>query len=288
MNLPLDRIFSWKRVASFMRLALIAILFTLLSGYACAQVEGAWTEEIWNDAAGSVDQGSLDQDPSTMPNILPFNIIGKEPKAFRLASSEVDYSSYISKNRSNELWIKDRPTWTQYLLSHLGDRIKLVAYTPSGGSADLYRIYYASGNISHRGYNLLPGYYTLNLSPHEQGRMMLVFAVDNQPANTVMIDVLPQEAQAVSGPVAVDSVLPEKARIVIQSDKVKDYDIFVDGAFYSSDIADGTSDGIASFTLNSKGMHTITISKRDSLGRAIYKSEHKRDFKGGYTYTLKT
>ncbi len=268
-------------------LFILFILFTLLSGYIYAQEDEAWIEEPWNDA-GSVDQGSSDQDPSEMPNVLPFNITGKEPKAFSLASSEVNYFDYISKNRSNELWVRDRATWTQYLLAHLGDRIELAAYTPKGGSADLYRIYYASGNISHRGYDLLPGYYTLNLSPHEQGRMMLVFAVDNQPANAVMIDVLPIDAQSSGEPVAVESVLPEKARIVIQSEKVKDYDVFVDGAFYSSDIADGISDGIASFILNSNGMHTITISKRDSLGRSRYKSEHKKDFKGGYTYTLKT
>lgn len=271
-----------------MRLALTTILFILLSGYTCAQEDGAWTEETWSDAAGSVGQGSSDQSPSAMPDIIHFNITGKEPEAFRLASSDADYYDYISKNRSNELWIRDHSTWTQYLLAHFRDRIELVAYTPSGGSADLYRIYYASGNISHRGYNLLPGYYTLNLSTYEQGRMMLIFAVDNQPANAVMIDVLPAEVQAASGPVAVESTLPEKARIIIQSNSVKDYDVFVDGAFYSSDIGDGASDGAASFTLNREGMHTITISKRDSLGKATYKSEHKKYFKGGYTYTLKT
>ena len=284
MSLPLDRIFSWKRVAPCMRLALtmiLSLLFLLLPGWACAQVDGAWMEEPWNDAASSAGLSA-----SAMPDILPFNITGKEPKAFMLASSEVDYYDYISRNRSNELWVRSNITWTQYLQAYQGDRIELVAYTPTGGSADLYRIYYASGNVSHRGYNLLPGYYHMNISAFELGRTMLIFAVDNQPANAVMIDVLPPAAEAASGPVTVESVLPEKARIIIQSGKVKDYDVFVDGAFYSSDIGDGTSDGVASFTLNSKGMHTITISKRDSLNMTTYKSEHKREFKGGYTYRL--
>jgi hypothetical protein len=262
-------------------MSLCVLLLPVLTGWACAQEEGAWMEEPWNDAASSAGLSA-----STMPDILPFNITDKEPKAFRLASSEVDYYDYISKNRSNELWVRSNITWTQYLQAYQGDRIELVAYTPTGGSADLYRIYYASGNISHRGYNLLPGYYHLNISAFELGRTMLIFTVNNQPANAVMVDVLPQETQAANGPVAVESVLPEKARIIIQSAEVKDYDVFVDGAFYSSDIGDGASDGVASFTLNGDGMHTITISKSDSLSRATYKSEHKREFKGGYTYRL--
>jgi hypothetical protein len=262
-------------------ISLSVLLPPILSGLACAQEDGSWMEEPWNDAASS---GGLSA--SAMQDILPFNITGKEPKAFRLASSEVDYRDYISRNRSNELWVRSNITWTQYLQAYQGDRIELVAYAPTGGSADLYSIYYTLGNISHRGYNLLPGYYHMNISAFEPGRVMLIFAVDDQPANAVMIDVLPQEAEAASGPVAVESVLPDKARVIIQSSNVKDYDVFVDGAFYSSDIGDGASDGVASFTLNGDGMHTITISKRDSLSRTTYKSEHKREFKGGYTYRL--
>jgi hypothetical protein len=262
-------------------ISLSVLLPPVLSGGACAQEDESWMEEPWNDAASS---GGLSA--SAMPDILPFNITGNEPKAFGLASSEVDYRDYISRNRSNELWVRSNITWTQYLQAYQGNGIELVVYTPTGGSADLYRIYYISGNISHRGYNLLPGYYHMNISAFEPGRTMLIFAVDNQPSNAVMVDVLPPAAEAANGPVAVESVLPDKARIIIQSGNVKDYDVFVDGAFYSSDIGDGASDGVASFTLNGDGMHTITISKRDSLSRTTYKSEHKREFKGGYTYRL--
>ncbi len=177
-------------------------------------------------------------------------------------------------------------TWTQYTSAYQGERIELVAFTPKGGSADLYRIYYSSGNISHKGYNILPGYYSMNLSTNELGRTMLIFAVNSQPANAVIIDVLPPEAEAESGPVAVESLLTKKARIIIQSDRVWGYDVFLDGAFYSSDIGDGTIDGGASFTIG-EGMHTITISKRDSSEGTTYRSEHKKYFKGGYTYALK-
>jgi hypothetical protein len=246
-----------------------------------AEEEKGWKEEPWNDASVSSDQNA-----SAMPDLLPFDLAEKEPETFRLAGSEVNSSDYLSRERQNELWVKNNIAWAQYLLAYQGDRIELVAFTPTGGSADLYRILYSSGNISHRGYDVLPGYYLLNIGTNEPGRMMLILAVDNEPANAVIIDILPPAVKTESGPVAVESLQPGKARVIIQTEKAKDYDVFVDGAFYSSDIGDGVSDGIASFAISGEKMHTIVISKRDSIGKTTYKSEHKRYFKGGYAYTL--
>jgi len=274
-------------------LALLMMLFLLsglmigsgfsrgvLQGF--AEEEKGWTEEPWNDGAVSSVQNA-----SAMPDLLPFNLTAGGPEKFSLAGSEVNSSDYLSGKRQNELWVRNNLTWTQYLLARSGDRIELVAFTPTGGSADLYRILYSSGNISHRGYDILPGYYLLNISAGEQGRMMLILAVDNEPANAVIIDILPPVTKAEAGPVAVESLQPGRARVIIQTERVKDYDVFVDGAFYSSDIGDGVSDGIASFTLSGEKMHTIVISKKDYVGKTEYNSEHKRYFKGGHTYTLK-
>lgn len=269
-----------RQQAPLRSLAALVILFSSL-GLAFAQGDDAWTEKPWDDSLMASDQSA-----SAMPNLLPFNVTGEEPQAVILAGSDVNYTEYASQKRQNELWVRNNLTWTQYISAYQGERIGLVAFTPKGGSADLYRIYYSSGNISHKGYNILPGYYSMNLSTNELGRTMLIFAVNNQPANAVIIDVLPREAEAESGPVAVESLLAKKAKIIIQSDRVRGYDVFVDGAFYSSDIGDGGVDGEAGFTIG-EGMHTITISKRESPDRTTYKSEHKKYFKGGYTYTLK-
>lgn len=290
---PCDKVKRQKRESALMipqaalrqqtpvrSLAALVILFSLL-GLTSAQGDDAWTEEPWGDALVSSDQST-----SAMPNLLPFNVTEGEPQAVLMAGSDVNYTEYASQKRQNELWVRNNLTWTQYISAYQGERIDFVAFTPRGGSADLYRIYYSSGNISHKGYNIFPGYYSMNLSTNELGRMMLIFAVNSQPANAVIIDVLPREAEAESGPVAVESLLTKKARIVIQSDKVWGYDVLVDGAFYSSDIGDGTVDGGAGFTIG-EGMHTITISKRESPDRTTSKSEHKKYFKGGYTYTLK-
>ncbi len=262
-------------------LTTLVVLFSSL-GLTFAQGDEAWTEEPFDGVLTSAGQSA-----TAMPDLLPFNLTEGGPQAVRLAGSDVNFTEYASQKRSNELWVRNNLSWTQYIMAHQGERIELVTFTPTGGSADLYRIFYSSGNISHKGYRLLPGYYIMNLSAYELGRTMLIFAVDNQPANAVMIDVLPPKAEAESGPVAVESLLAKKARVTIQSDRVKGYDVFVDGAFYSSDIGDGVIDGAASFSLSGEKMHTVTISKRDSLDKTTYKSEHKKYFKGGYTYTLK-
>jgi hypothetical protein len=273
-------------------LALLAMLFLISGSMICparslettqgqAEVGKGWTEELWNNSSVSTDQNA-----SAMPDAILLNITRDGPEAFRLAGSEVSSPDYLSRERQNELWVRDNHTWTRYLLATRGDRIGLVAFTPTGGSADLYRVCYSSGNISHRGYDLFEGYYLLNISAYEQGRVMFIFAVGSEPANAVIIDVLPPAAISEAGPVSVESLLAEKANVIIQSKRAKDYDVFVDGAFYSSDIGDGVSDGTASFAISGDRMHTIIVSKRDSIGKTTYKSEHKRYFKGGYTHRL--
>lgn len=271
-----------KLIAVAALLLLLALSELALSGLICAQENDAWIAEPWNN-----DTALTGEDAGALPDLMPLNITGSEPQYILLASSKVDFMNYNRENRSNELWVEENSTWAPYLQAQQGEAIALVAYTPTGGSADLYRIYYSSGNISHKGYELLPGYYNLNMRASTLGRTMLVFAVNNQPANAVIIDIMEAKEKTASGPVPVEAALPKKAKITIKSERVKGYDVYVDGAFYSSDIADGVLDGVASFTIW-QGTHTITISDRDSLGRATYKSEHKKDFKGGYAYTLST
>lgn len=61
---------------------------------------------------------------------------------------------------------------------------------------------------------------------------------------------------------------------------------YLDGVFYSSDIGDGSIDGIASFTVSGDKTHTITVSQRDIQGNIINVSEHTRIFKRDVAYTL--
>ncbi len=268
------------RLPDYLTLILLpSLLLGVLLGSACAQ-ENSWTEAPWTDNS-STAQGQN----SSLPDLLPFNISGNEPQAFGLGSTEIPYSEYISRIRSSELWTRDNITWRQYIQVHQGDLIELVAYAPKEGRADVYRVSYSKGTISHRGYDLFPGYYKMKILADEVGRTMIISILDSQPSAVIM-DVLPIEQKPPGGPVDVKTALPGKAKITIISKNVKGYDVYVDGVFYSSDIADGLPDGIASFYLNGDSTYTITVSKRDFMG-TTYNSDYRRSFKGGYEYTLR-
>lgn len=260
----------------------ILILLIVLPIVSICACESAWTEEPWimNSLTAQGQNSSL-----PLPDLLPFNISGQEPQAFGLGSMEVPYSEYVSRIRSSELWIRDNTTWKQYIQAHQGDRIELAAYAPKKGRADLYRITYGKDVVSHKGYDLWPGYYSVEISADDVGRTMLILVLDSQPSAVIM-DVQPSEQRPQNGPVDVKTALPGKAKVSIVSEKVKGYDVYVDGVFYSGDIADGIMDGIASFYLNGDRTYTITVSKRDVMG-ATYKNDYRRSFKGGYAYTLR-
>jgi hypothetical protein len=73
----------------------------------------------------------------------------------------------------------------------------------------------------------------------------------------------------------------------LTSDRIKGYDVYVDDAFYSSDVADNVLDGKASFKLRGNRVYTITISLGRGSTMPSYRSEHTKNFKSGYSYQLK-
>lgn len=219
-------------------------------------------------------------------DLSPFNITGHEPSAFRLGEREIPYSEYVSQARSCEIWARKNTTWTRYIQANQGDNLDLVLFTPEEGTADLYGISYTGSKISHRSYHLSPGYYSLKFDAAEPGRVMMILAVKSQPGNALIIDVASQPAKQ-AGPVEVTTAMLGKARVVIESDTVKGYDVFVDGVFFSSDAADGVVDGKASLDVAGDNIHTITVSQRDGQGTIINKREYTKEFKQNTAYTLR-
>lgn len=221
-----------------------------------------------------------------LPDLSPFNITGHEPSLFRLGEREIPYSEYVSQARSCELWAQKNTTWTRYIQANQGDNLDLVVFTPEDGNSDIYGISYAGGKIAHRSYHLSPGYYSLKLDASVSGRTMLILAVKSQPGNALIIDLAPRPAEA-AGPVEVTTAMLGMARVVIESDTVKGYDVFVDGVFFSSDAADGVVDGKASLDVSGDDIHKITVSQRDGQGNIINKREFTKEFKQKTAYTLR-
>lgn len=237
-------------------------------------------------SAPAEDNASLLALPDS--GLLPFNLTGREPVEVMVGDQAVPFEQYLSRNRSNEIWVQEKTKWAQAVSARQGGQAEILAYSPSGGHADLYLISYGSSSISHRGYDLLPGYYILNLSLPETGRVMMILAVKGQPANALIIDVLPAGAGMQIEPADVTRFSPARAKVTIESKEVKGYDVYVDGTFYASDLMDGILDGVASFEVSGGRDRTIKIVKKGEMGAPDYQSEHRRSFEPGLSYTLST
>ena len=133
-------------------------------------------------------------------NPTAFDITHKTPSQIYYGTGQaLPYTQYVSSvpSKTNQLWIQGATNWTQYVVSPVGTWLQLVAYSPDGGSAGFYEIVQTSTTSpKFKTYQFNPGYNTMNFNADQMGRHILLFVVNNQPSNAVIVDVF---AQAQSG-----------------------------------------------------------------------------------------
>ncbi len=272
--------------------AFTLIIFILLVHPAWALPEGStsWTEEPWTNPGDASPASSVpEKRVTTLSDPIYFNLSGNEPQFIRLGERQLDYSDYVSgayAPLSSELWIRKDAVWSRYEQVAAGEVVNLVVHTPRDGSGDIYLVSYANGTTMHWNFKFLAGYYRLRLTPEESGRLFMLLAQASEPSNALILDVLPRQSEPSFSPLDVNSISMGDAFVTIKSQRIKGYDVFVDGVFYASDMSDGSLDGIASLTIGGGKTHTITISERDGQGGIINKNEHTKSFKRETAYTL--
>ena len=252
-----------------------------LSAGASPDSNQSWTQMPW-----STEEGPSVQNATTLSLPLAFNISRNEPQMLQFGSDHQNFSEYVSSSFLSELWVRTGVQWSRYERTVQGVDADIILHMPKDGNADIYLISYASGSTNHWNFKLLRGYYLLRLVPEEDGRFFMITALDNQPGNALMLDVSPRPNVASSSPMDVGTIQIGKAKVTIKSQRIKGYDVYVDGVFYSSDISDGILDGITSFTVGAGKTHTITVSQRDIQGNIINENEHTKSFKRDTAYTL--
>ncbi len=228
---------------------------------------------------------------------IKFDITHKEPARIYFGNGhELQYSRYISTltSRNNELWIQGSSAggidWSQYVVCPSGAWLQLVAYSPDGGPVGFYEIVQNEAKtLTYKTYQFYPGYNTMNFLADRVGRHILLFVVNNQPSNAVIVDVFAQipPSQGQPMPVAVqtspyDSSVgqsggpvqypsypqvsgPEPAQItgdtpVTIQTSMKGYDVYLDGAFVGKEGTGGDNlDGIFRFNVVGGQTHTIGV-----------------------------
>ncbi|MFZ3149868.1 MAG: hypothetical protein WA137_12625 [Methanothrix sp.] len=250
-----------------------------------------WTEEPWTKPGGvSLESSALEYRETTLSDPIYFNLSGNEPQSVSLGESQLNYSDYISNSTqaslSSELWIRKGAVWSRFSQVTAGEGVDLIVHTPREGSGDIYLISYTNSTIAHWNFKFLAGYYRLKLRPEESGRLFMLMAQAIEPGNALILDVLPRQSEQSFSPLDVNSILMGDAFVTIKSQRIKGYDVYVDGVFYCNDNSDGSLDGIASLTIGGDKTHTITISQRDGQGGIINKNEHTKNFKRETAYNL--
>jgi len=115
------------------------------------------------------------------------------------------YQSTVAASRGNELWIQKGADWSQYAIVPAGSGIQFIAFAPAGGQADYYWILQSNSlNITSKRLDLYPGYNSLNFKADDVGRHILLFVLNNQPSNSIIIDVISQAPPAQQTAVAAD------------------------------------------------------------------------------------
>jgi hypothetical protein len=136
---------------------------------------------------------------------IQFDIAQKMPSRIYFGTGQpLPYTQYVSTvpSRTNELWVQGATDWSQYVVSPLGTWLQLVAYAPVGGPAGFYEIVQTDTTApKFKTYQFYPGYNTMNFNADQVGRHILLYVVNNQPSNVVIVDVLAQASPGSSAPV---------------------------------------------------------------------------------------
>lgn len=139
---------------------------------------------------------------------VKFEITKRTPARVYLSSGkQVSYNQYAaSAVRGNELWIQGSSglssfDWSQYVVCPVGTNLQLVAFVPAGGQADFFETIQANSvNATSKRYNFYSGYNDMQFTANQIGRHILLFVINNQPSNAVIVDVISPAPPAIQTP----------------------------------------------------------------------------------------
>ncbi len=95
------------------------------------------------------------------------------------------------------MWIQKGADWSQYAIVPANIGLQLIAFAPAGGQGDYYEIVQTGSlNIASKRVNFYPGYNSMSFVTDKVGRHILLFVQNNQPSQTVIVDVISEAPPA--------------------------------------------------------------------------------------------
>lgn len=132
-----------------------------------------------------------------------YDTTGKVPASIyfsgqKQAVSYSQYQSYATYTGGNSLWIQGTTSWAQYAVVPQGAFLSLLAVSPTGGNGYLYEVY-PDGSLINNYYYFFP-YNTIGFYADTVGQHILLFAIDDQVSNAIVIDVVGNYPQTYQQP----------------------------------------------------------------------------------------
>jgi len=98
------------------------------------------------------------------------------------------YKTYATYTGGNSLWVQGASSWAQYVSVPQGAGLSLLATASKGGNGVLYEIN-PNGQLVKNAYNFYSGYNQIDFYADTIGQHILLFVIDNQVSNAVIINV---------------------------------------------------------------------------------------------------
>jgi hypothetical protein len=188
------------------------------------------------------------------------------------------YKTYSTYTGGNSLWIQGATSWTQYAQVPQGSSLSLLATSNSGGNGYLYEIN-PNGILSKDSFYFFPGSSQIGFNADSIGQHILLFIIDGQVSNSVVIDVMPYVQPYVSPyryPTSIPSIqpypewtiLPPSTPIsttgdstaTIVSQHMRGYQVFLDGNYIGTEGTGGDPmDGKFTFKVVGNQNHEVRV-----------------------------
>lgn len=132
---------------------------------------------------------------------VKFDVTHKKPTKVYFGSGNgityTQYQSFVSTTKGNELWIQKGADWSQYAIVPTGTALQLIAFSAAAGQADYFdTLQTDSASVTSKRVTFFSGYQNMNFVADKVGRHILLFVINNQPSNAIIIDVISEAPPA--------------------------------------------------------------------------------------------
>jgi hypothetical protein len=188
------------------------------------------------------------------------------------------YKNYATYTGGNSLWVQGASSWAQYVSVPQGASLSLLATASMDGNGILYEIN-PNGQLVKNAYYFYSGYNQIDFYADTIGQHILLFVINNQVSNAVVINVaLYNPSYQQTGPIPGTSQIPGTIHpptelpatspvstsgdtsVTINSNGMRGYQVFLDENYIGTEGAGGDQlDGRFSFRVVGNQYHNIRV-----------------------------